>query len=117
MIAFKWLSSLCNPFKAFRVTQKCYLFIAKFSVTFVITEINNWMKDETIKKMKEHESYTLLLDEATGKSSRSELCLIALVVESREVQKLFLIQLEHPRCDAESTFKTVEACLIREDLK
>ena len=32
---------------------------------FFITEISNWVKDETIKKMKEHENYTLLLDEAT----------------------------------------------------
>ena len=32
---------------------------------FLITEISNWVKDETIKKMKEHENYTLLLDEAT----------------------------------------------------
>ena len=71
-----------------------------------ITEISNWMKDETIKKMKEHENYTLLLDEATGESNRSELSLIACVVESGEVHNLFLSLLELHRCNAKSNFKT-----------
>ena len=31
------------------------------------------MKDKTIKKMKENENYTLLLNEATDESNRSEL--------------------------------------------
>ena len=34
------------------------LIYRKISVTF-ITKISNWMKDETIKTMKEHENYTL----------------------------------------------------------
>ena len=63
-------------------------------MSLFITEISNWMKDETIKKMKEHENYTLLLDEA--------------IVESGEVHNLFLCLLELRRCDAESIFKTVE---------
>ena len=75
------------------------------------------MKDETIKKMKEHENYTLLLDEATGESNRSELSLIACVVESGEVANLLLSLLELRRCDAESIFKTLEAFLIRENLE
>ena len=75
------------------------------------------MKDETIKKMKEHENYTLLLDEATDESNRSELSLIARVVESGEVHNLFLSLLELCRCDAESIFKTVEAFLITENLE
>ena len=82
-----------------------------------ITEISNWMKDETIKKMKEHENYTLLLDEATDESNRSELSLIARAVESGEVHNLFLSLLELRRCYAESIFKTVEAFLIRENLE
>ena len=74
------------------------------------------MKDETIKKMKEHENYTLLLDEATDESNRSELSLIAHVVVSGEVHNLFLSLLELRRCDAESILKTAEAFLIRENL-
>ena len=44
--------------------------------------------------MKEHENYTLLLDEATDESNRSELSLIARIVESGEVHNLFLSLLE-----------------------
>ena len=82
-----------------------------------MTEISNWMKDETIKKMKEHKNYTLLLDEAADESNRSKLSLIAHVVESGEVHNLFLSLLELHRYDGESIFKTVEASLIRENLK
>ena len=75
------------------------------------------MKDETIKKMKEHENYTLLLDEATHESNRSELSLIARVVESGEIHNLFLSPLELRRCGAELIFKTIEAFLVRENLE
>ena len=75
------------------------------------------MKDETIRKMKEHENYTLLLDEATDESNTSKLSLIARVLESDEVHNLFLRLLELRRCDAKSIFKTVEAFLIRENLE
>ena len=67
--------------------------------------------------MKEHENYTLFLDEATHESNRSELSLIARVVESGEVHNLFLSPLELRRCDAELIFKTVEAFLVRENLE
>ena len=52
------------------------------------------MKVEAIKKMKENENYSLLLDEATDESNRSELSLIARIVESGEVHNLFLSLLE-----------------------
>ena len=74
------------------------------------------MKDETIKKMKEHENYTLL-DEATDESNRSELSLIPRAVESGKVHNHFLSLLKLRRCDAESIFKTVDAFLIRENLE
>ena len=92
-------------------------YLLQNSVLRFITEISNWMKDEIIKKMKEHENYTLLLDEVTDESSRSKLSLIACVVESGEVHNLFLSLLELCRCDAGSIFKTVEAFLIRENLE
>ena len=86
-------------------------------MSFFITEISNWIKDDAMKKMKEHENYTLLLDEATDESNRSELSLIARVVESGEVHNLFLSLLELHRCNAKSNFKTVEAFLITENLE
>ena len=57
-------------------------YLSQNSVSLFITEVSNWMKDETIKKMKEHENYTLLLDEAIDESNRFELSLIACVAEA-----------------------------------
>ena len=71
------------------------------------------MKDETIKKMKEHENYALLLDEATYESNGSEISLIAHVVEAGEVHNPFPSLLELHRCDDESLFKAAEAFLVR----
>ena len=51
--------------------NKSATYLLQNSVLRFITEISNWMKDEIIKKMKEHENYTLLLDEVTDESSRS----------------------------------------------
>ena len=63
--------------------------------------------------MKEHENYTLLLDEAIDESNRSELSIIVRIVESDEVHNLVLSLLELCRSDAESIFKAVDAFLIR----
>ena len=92
-------------------------YLSQNSVSLFITEVSNWMKDETIKKMKEHENYTLLLDEAIDESNRFELSLIACVAEAGKVHTLFLSLLELHRCDAESIFKTVEAFLVRENFE
>ena len=77
------------------------------------------MKDETIKKVKEHENYTLLLDGATDESLLSKLSLIACVVESGEVHNLFLSLLELRRCDAESIVKlqNCRSYCLRENLE
>ena len=98
-------------------SHKNATYLSQNSVSLFITEISNWMKVETIKKRKEHENYTLLLNEVTDESNRFEFSLIARVVESGEVHDLFLSLLELRRCDAESIFKTVEAFLIRENLE
>ena len=58
----------------------------------------------------------LLLDEATDESNRSELSLIAPVVENGEIKKHFLSLLELRKGDTESIFKTVEAFMEKENL-
>ena len=98
-------------------SHKNATYLSQNSVLLFITEISSWMKDETIRKIKEHENYTLLLDEATHESNRSELSLIARVVESGEIHNLFLSPLELRRCGAELIFKTVEAFLVRENFE
>ena len=58
----------------------------------------------------------LLLDEATDESNRSELSLIAPVVENGEIKKHFLSLLELRKGDTESIFKTVGAFMEKENL-
>ena len=65
------------------------------------------MKKQTVKEISKQEHYTLLLDEATDESNRSELSLIARVVENSEIKNHFLSLLELWRGDTESVFKTV----------
>ena len=38
-------------------SHKNATYLSQNSVSLFITEISNWIKDETIKKMKEHENY------------------------------------------------------------
>ena len=68
-------------------SHKNATYLSQNSVSLFITEISNWMKDETIKKM------------------------------SGEVHNHFLSLLKLRRGDAESVFKTVEAFLFRENLE
>ena len=70
-----------------------------------------------MNELKFFEDFTLLLDEATDASNRSELSLIARVVESGEVQNKFLALLELRRCDAKSIFNAVKEFLTKEDVK
>ena len=44
-------------------SHKNATYLSQNSVSLFITEISNWMKDETIKKTKEHENYTFLIRE------------------------------------------------------
>ena len=74
------------------------------------------MKKQTVKEISKQEHYTLLLDEATDESNRSELSLIARVVENEEIKNHFLSLLELQRADAESIFKTVKAFMDKENL-
>ena len=74
------------------------------------------MKKQTVKEISKQEHYTLLLDEATDESNRSELSLIARVVENEEIKNHFLSLLELRRGDAELIFKTVEAFMDKENL-
>ena len=59
-------------------SQKNTTFLSKGSVLFFNKEISSWTKDKTIKEMRKHENYTLLLDEAVDESNPSELSFIAL---------------------------------------
>ena len=81
-----------------------------------VKEVSNFMKQETLEKMKTFNDFTLLLDEATDESNRAELSLIARVIENGEVQNKFLDLLPLRRCDAQSIFNTVDEFLKNENV-
>ena len=97
-------------------SHKNATYLSENSVSLFLREIGNWMKKQTVKEISKQEHYTLLLDEATDESNRSELSLIARVVENEEIKNHFLSLLELRRGDAESIFKTVEAIMDKENL-
>ena len=63
-------------------SHKNATYLSQNSVSLFLKEIGNWMKKQTVKEISKQEHYTLLLDEATDESNRSELSLIARVVET-----------------------------------
>ena len=65
------------------------------------------MERETLAKLRESEHFTLLLDESTDNANRSELSLIARIVENGCIENHFLTLLQLPRCDAETIFNKV----------
>ena len=62
-------------------SHKNATYLSENSVSLFLKEFSNWMKKQTVKEISKQEHYTLLLHEATDESNRSELSLIARVVE------------------------------------
>ena len=82
--------------------------MSKFTVSKFLEVIGEWIEQETVKKIREAEYFTLLLDESTDNASRSELSLIARIVDEDEcIQNHFLTLIQLQRCDALSIFTAV----------
>ena len=75
-------------------SHKNATYLSENAGSLFLEEIGNWMKKQTVKEISKQEHYTLLLDEATYESNRSELSLIARVVENSEIKNHFLSLLE-----------------------
>ena len=74
------------------------------------------MRKETISDVKNCSDFTLLLDESTDESNRSELSLFARIVKDGKVVNHFLNLLHLSRCDAQSIFTKVLKFLQDEEL-
>ena len=92
-------------------------YLSANTVALFVKEISEWMKDETMAEMKKYDAYTLLLDEASDESNRSELSLIARVVENGDIRYHFLGLLQLRRCDAATIFQTVEDFIAKEGVQ
>ena len=81
-------------------------YLSKFTVSKFL-EVK-WIEQETVKKIREAEYFTLLLDDSTDNANRSELSLIARAVdEDGCIQTHFLTLIQLQRCDALSIFTAV----------
>ena len=74
------------------------------------------MRKETISDVKNCSNFTLLLDESTDESNRSELSLFARIVKHGKVVNHFLNLLHLSRCDAQNIFTKVLKFLQDEEL-
>ena len=82
--------------------------MSKFIVSKFLVVIGEWIEQETVKKIRGAEYFTLLLDESTDNANRSELSLIARIVdEDGCIQNHFLTLIQLQRCDALSIFTAV----------
>ena len=83
-------------------------YLSKFTVSKFLEVIGEWIEQETVKKIREADYFTLLLDESTDNANRSELSLIARIVDEDVcIQNHFLTLIQLQRCDALSIFTAV----------
>ena len=83
-------------------------YLSKFTVKKFVQLIGDYIEKETIKKIKACQHFTILLDESTDDANRSELALIARIVDEKGVvQNHFLTLIQLQRCDALTIFTAV----------
>ena len=85
-------------------SHKNATYLSQNSVSQFTKVISDWMRKETISDVKNCSDFTLLLDESTDESNRSELSLFARIVKDGKVVNHFLDLLHLSRCDAQSIF-------------
>ena len=66
--------------------------------------ISDWMKEETLEEIKKYQDFTLLLDESTDESNRSELYLQVRIVKEGKIQNYFLQLLQLRQGDVLTIF-------------
>ena len=83
-------------------SHKNATYLSPNSVSQFIKVVSDWMRKETMSDVKNCSDFTLLLDESTDESNRSELSLFARIVKNGKVVNHFLDLLHLSRCDAQS---------------
>ena len=97
-----------NEYLKLAASHKNATYLSKFTVSQFLQVISEWMEKETLEKIRQAENYTLLLDESTDNANRSELSLIARIVDENGcIQNHFLSLIQLPRCDANTIFSAV----------
>ena len=88
--------------------RKNATYLSEFTVAEFLKLIGEYMENEALKKVRDAEQFTIMLDESTDEANRAELAVIARVVDSNgEVENHFLTLLQLSRCDALTIFTAV----------
>ena len=101
---------LCND-------RKNATYLSEFTVMKFLTIIGEYMENEALQKVRDSEQFTIMLDESTDEANRSELAVIARVVdENGNVENHFLKLIQLSRCDALTIFTAVYDYLVKNDI-
>ena len=97
-------------------SNKNVIYLSTNTVTHFLNVVSDWMKDESLSIVKQCDFTTIMSDESTDESNRSEMSLIVCILQNSMIENHFL-DLVHPRrCDSETIFSEVETYLRDNDL-
>ena len=98
-------------------SHKNATYLSSNTVSQFLKHISNWMLDQTLCIVRKCDYLTIMLDESTDESNRSELSLIARIVNNGSIENHFLDLKHLTRCDASSIFTTVETYLREKEIE
>ena len=100
-----------SEYLALSESHKNATYLSTNAVTQFIKVISDYIFEESLLEIKESEHLTILMDESTDESNRSQLSVICRVVKNAKVENYFLDLLNLSRCDAETIFHRIESFL------
>ena len=84
-VSFDLADAILNEYMTYGESHKNATYLSANTVVQFVKVISDWMKEETLEEIKKCQNFTLLLNESTGESYRSELCLQVRIVKDGEI--------------------------------
>ena len=106
-VSFDLGDAVLKEYMTYAESHKNATYLSANTVVQFVKVISDWMKEETLEELKQCQDFTLLLDESTDETNRSELCLQVRIVKEGEIQNRFLDLLQLRRGDALTIFETI----------
>ena len=91
-------------------------YLSSAAVTDFIKVMNDYVKDKSLTELRNATDFTLMLEETTDEGNRSELFLIAKLVDGTTVKNVFLDLLCLSRGDANSIFSAIHRYFVKENI-
>ena len=100
-----------SEYLALSESHKNAKYLSTNLVTQFIKVISDYIFEESLLKIKESEHFTILMDESTNESNRSQLSVICRVVKNAKVENYLLDLLNLSCCDNETIFHRIKSFL------